>query len=279
MTVHRPLPEVRTGNLPGRLHALPPAAVGARALPLSNATLVSRDEITGTLGVFVVALDTPLSEFTAGQYVSLGVEHTGQLVQRPYSIVSLDRGATRVELFIRRLPDGRLSNLLWPLPVGTRVRVGPARGLFTLDRLDGRPRIMVGTGTGLAPLLAMLADGDARRDATPNVLIHGVSYYAELAYGERIALWAANGLPIDYRPTVSRPHERRNETWTGPVGRAETQLAQLLDESPEARNGVAYLCGNPDMIDACRAVLVAADFAPADIRVEQFHAPVTARVA
>ena len=138
---------------------------------------------------------------------------------------------------------------------------------------------MVGTGTGLAPLLAMLADSDGRRNATPNVLIHGVSYYAELAYGERLAQWAANGVPIDYRPTVSRPHERRNETWTGPVGRAEAQLARLLEESADARGGVAYLCGNPDMIDACRVVLAGAGFAPADIRVEQFHAPIPPRMA
>lgn len=275
MTIQRPLPEAR----PGRLPALPPAVVGARGLPLANATLVSRLEITGTLGVFVVALDAPLDAFNPGQYVSLGVEHAGKLVQRPYSIVSLDPARTRVELFIRRLPDGRLSNLLWPLPTGSRVRVGPARGLFTLDRTDARLRIMVGTGTGLAPLLAMLADSAARHDATPNVLIQGVSYHAELAYGERIAEWVASGVPIDYRPTVSRPHERRNEGWSGPVGRAEAQLARLLEESPAARDGVAYLCGNPDMIDACRAVLVDAGFASSDIRVEQFHAPVAPRVS
>jgi len=279
MTVQRPLPEARPGSLPGRLHTLPPAVVGARRLPLANATLVSRSEVTGTLGVFVVALNAPLGAFSPGQYVSLGVEHAGQLVQRPYSIVSLDAAGTRVELFIRRLPDGRLSNLLWPLRPGTRVRVGPARGLFTLDRADVRPRIMVGTGTGLAPLLAMLADSAARRDATPNVLIHGVSYWMELAYGERVAEWAASGVPIDYRPTVSRPHERRNETWTGPVGRAEAQLTRLLSDMPKARNGVAYLCGNPDMIDACRAALLAAGFAPADIRVEHFHGPVPRRVS
>jgi ferredoxin-NADP reductase len=275
MTVQRPLPEAR----PGRLHALPPPAVGARGLPLANATLVSRYEVTGTLGTFVVALDAPLRAYSPGQYVSLGVEHAGQLVQRPYSIVSLDPAGSRVELFIRRLPDGRLSNLLWPLRPGARLRVGQARGLFTLDRADARPRIMVGTGTGLAPLLAMLEDAEARRDVTPNFLIHGVSYYAELAYGERIASWAASGVPIDYRPTVSRPRERRNETWTGPVGRAEAQLFVLLDGSPEAREGVAYLCGNPDMIDACRAVLLAAGFAPADIRAEQFHAPLPPRIS
>ena len=270
MTVQRPLPDAR----PSRLHSLPPSVVGGRALPLANATLAAREDVTATLAVLVLALDTPLGMFKPGQYVSLGVEHAGELVQRPYSIVSLDRTGTRVELFIRRLPDGKLSNLLWALPAGSLVRVGQARGLFTLDASDGRPRLLIGTGTGLAPLLAMLADAAGRRDATPNVLIHGVSYYAELAYGERIASWMARGVPIDYRPSVSRPHEQRNSGWNGPVGRAETQVERLLLENPALTSSPAYLCGNPDMIEACRRVLVAAGVAPADIRAEQFHPPV-----
>lgn len=249
-------------------------ALSARPLATLNATLASREDVTATMAVFVVVLDAPLGAYRPGQYVSLGVERGGELIQRPYSIVSLGMSGTRAELLIRRLPDGRLSNLFWALPLGARVRVGPPRGLFVLDADDPRPRLLVGTGTGLAPLLAMLADSAARRDAALNILIHGVSYWAELAYGERIAGWAAAGLPIDYRPTVSRPHERRNAGWGGPVGRAEIQLARLLSESAAARGGVAYLCGNPDMIESCRRVLLAAGVTSADIHAEQFHAPV-----
>lgn len=257
------------------LRALPTRAAAAGARPaVANATLVSRVEVTGTLGVFAVVLDAPLGAYKPGQYVSLGVEVAGEFVQRPYSIVSLDRTGTRVELFIRRLPDGRLSNMLWALALGVRVRVGPARGLFALERDDARPRVLIGTGTGLAPLLAMLDDAAARADTTPNVLIHGVSWFAELAYQARIREWQGRGLPIDYRPTVSRPHERRNLGWSGPVGRAESQVERLLLDNPGLVDAPAYLCGNPDMIDACRRVLLAAGMAPGDIHAEQFHAPV-----
>jgi ferredoxin-NADP reductase len=265
MTLLRELPVTRTAP--------------TRPVAVANATLVSRVEVTGTLGVFAVVLDAPLGAYKPGQYVSLGVEHAGELVQRPYSIVSLGRGGTEVELFIRRLPDGRLSNMLWALTVGARVRVGPARGLFALDRDDVRPRLLIGTGTGLAPLLAMLDDACARADTTPNVLIHGVSWFAELAYASRVGDWQARGVPIDYRPTVSRPHERRNSGWEGPVGRAETQVERLLQDNPALADAPAYLCGNPDMIDACRAVLLAGGLAPHDIHAEQFHAPVASRVS
>ena len=56
-----------------------------------------------------------------------------KLVQRPYSVVSLDEPTNRLELFIRRVPDGELTSLLWVLGVGVRVRIGPAKGLFVLD--------------------------------------------------------------------------------------------------------------------------------------------------
>jgi ferredoxin-NADP reductase len=261
------------------MRALPPPVAAARPVKAPNATLASRTDITGTLGVFVVVLDVPLAAYRAGQYVSLGVELGGELVQRPYSIVTLDAAGTRLELFVRRLPDGRLSNKLWALPLGARLHVGPARGLFVLDVQDPRPRLLVGTGTGLAPLLAMLADAAARADKTSTFLVHGVSYHAELAYTERIAGWAARGLPLAYLPTVSRPHERRNSGWSGPTGRAEAQLERLLTESAVARDCVAYLCGNPDMIDSCRRVLVAAGVSAADVHAEQFHAPAGARIA
>jgi len=268
--VGRPLP---VGRAPV-LRELPPTRRTAPG-PKPNATLAARREVTATLGVFTIVADLPLGEFRPGQYASFGVWAADELIQRPYSIVELDSGRTGIELFIRRLPDGRLSNLLWAAPPGERLHVGPVKGLFTLDEADPRPRIMVGTGTGLAPLLAMLGDLAARADRTPSVLIHGASFHAELAFGERVDGWRDGGLPVDYRPTVSRPNETRNAGWLGRTGRAETQLAALLAESPSLAAGgsVAYLCGNPDMISACSTVLRAASFAPRDIRVEHFHPP------
>jgi CDP-4-dehydro-6-deoxyglucose reductase len=251
-----------------------PATTRARPIAAPNATLAGRTEVTATLATFVVVTDSPVSGFKPGQYVSLGVYSGTELIQRPYSIVSLSDDRLRLEFLIRRLPDGRLSNLLWPLPAGDRVHVGPVKGLFTLDADDHRPRVMVATGSGLAPMLAMLESAFTNHDKTPSVLIHGVSFHAELAYQRQIAAWSAAGLPLDYRPTVSRPREVRNAGWVGPVGRAETQLEALLHEWRWLRAGgsVAYLCGNPEMTRACAEVLGAAGFAPADIRVELFHA-------
>lgn len=252
---------------------VPQTAVAARPALEPNATLLRREDVTDSMAAFSIVLDAPLGRYRPGQYVSLGVLADGEWIQRPYSIVSLDGGADRVELFIRRVPDGALSSRLWTLPIGARVRVGQPKGLFVLDENDRRPRVFIGTGTGLAPLLAMLDELVSRGDDVPSALVHGVSYRDELAYGYRIAAWMVTGLPVVYRPTVSRPDDARNEGWRGYTGRADTAVARLLDEMPIVRGGLAYLCGNASMIASCSEVLVAAGFAPADIRSEKFHAP------
>ena len=238
-----------------------------------NATIAARADMTDTLCAFTFALDSALGEFKPGQYVSLGVAESGGLTQRPYSIVSVDDSGRWLELFIRRVRDGALSGRLWPLAVGSRVRVGPARGLFALDPADQRERLLIGTGTGLAPLLAMLESMALRGDTTRAVLIHGVSYQDELAFGERVQGWVEGGLPIDYLPAVSRPDDPRNASWPGLVGRADAILGRVLAEWPSTRGGVAYMCGNPDMVEACSKVLADAGFVDSDIRAEKFHAP------
>lgn len=247
--------------------------VASRPALEPNATLLRREDVTDSMAAFTVALDAPLARYRPGQYVSLGLFADGQWIQRPYSIVSLDGASDRVELFIRRVPDGALSGRLWRLPVGARVRVGPPKGLFVLDEADRRPRLFIGTGTGLAPLLAMLDELVSRGDDVSSGLVHGVSYRDELAYGYRIAAWMISGLPLVYRPTVSRADDPRNEGWRGYTGRADAAIARLLDEMPALRGGVAYLCGNPQMIESCSERLRAAGLAEADIRAEKFHAP------
>ena len=82
---------------------------------------------------------------------------TGQrLIQRPYSIASPPGHSAELEFFIRRVSGGAFTSLLWAAPIGTRLRVGPPRGLFMLDREDRRDRLFISAGTGLAPFLSML---------------------------------------------------------------------------------------------------------------------------
>lgn len=242
------------------------------AQPL-NATLVERLEVADSMAKFRLRLDSALAAFRPGQYVSLGVSAAAGIAQRPYSVVSLPAAGNDVELFIRRVDGGAVSPRLWQLAPGDRVRVGPAKGLFVLDENDRRTRVFVGTGTGLAPLLAMLDRLAQAGDRSPNVLIHGVANQTELGYRGRIEAWIAGGLDLWYIPSVSRPADAANADWTGTTGRADAVLEKVFAADPSLCGGTAYLCGNPQMLESVTAGLVAAGMRPDDVRSERFQAP------
>lgn len=255
--------------LPAR--PLPLSTAVARSAGAANATLVARRDVGRSAALFALWLDAPLVAYQSGQYVAVGLPVAGDLVQRPYSIVSASAEGRRIELFVRLVPGGALSPSLLRRDQGARLRVGPPRGMFTLEIGDRRPRLLVGAGTGVAPLLAMLEDSTVRADGVPATLVHGVSHADELVFDNRLVAWRERGLALDYRPTVSRPLEPRSEGWSGRCGRAEVQLAAVVSEHDfEPDNVVAYLCGSPAMVEQASFVLADAGVPRSAIRVERF---------
>jgi ferredoxin--NADP+ reductase len=241
--------------------ALAPTPAARRELA-PNASLVSRIDLTPSIARFVVRPDAGVPAFKPGQYFAVGLQVEGAPLQRPYSTASNAGETERLEFLIRRVPGGTFTPALWQTPVGGRVWLGPPKGLFTLRPGDERTHLFVSTGTGLAPFISMseallAADAtDAGAAAGPRIaVIHGVSYVPELAYRDRLEGWAAAGRLI-YVPTVSRPADPANAGWTGATGRTEAILGGVCDDlglDPAAT--VAYICGNPEMIDTAVDIL------------------------
>ena len=247
-----------------------PVVTGGSVIPAGskpyNGRIIAREDLTPTVATFRVVLDRAPFPFEAGQYIAIGLELSQGLVQRPYSIASSARRYEEgYELYIRRVPGGAFTPSLFATRVGQRLLVRRPKGRFVLG-VDDRPiHLFVATGCGLAPFLAMLRtlidEGRPRRV----VLLHGVSYVAELGYRALLEDWERSGaLPLRYLPTISRPGARENAGWQGRVGRAEAQLPEVLDDLGLTPQGtVVYLCGNPEMIGRSREVLAERGF-PAD---------------
>lgn len=228
-----------------------------------DATIVGRADLTDGIGFFRVRPDGPPSPFVPGQYVTVGLAGGDRRIERPYSIASsarrLDGG---YELYVRLVPGGALTPLLFRSVPGDRVSLRRPKGRFTLAPGDDRTHLFVATGCGLAPFMSMLRTLDDDAAPRPTVLLHGVSYAEELGY--RHELEALAGDPrwsFTYVPTVSRPREQRNAGWSGRTGRAESVLGPLIRELALAPDRtVAYVCGNPEMTVAVDAILRAAGF-------------------
>lgn len=255
-----------------------PSMVRPTAAIEPNATLEARDDLTPTIARLRIRADDGRPVFRAGQYLAIGLPVDGRFVQRPYSVASAPDDTEALEFLVRLVPGGSLTPHLWRLRPGDRVRIGPPKGLFTLDDDDPRQHLLLATGTGIAPLRSMLwallartatTVAGVRRDRRP-IVVHGVATKPEFAYRDQLERLSRDGT-IVYVPAISRPSDPENSAWRGPTGRLDGLMTQVAADAALAPSStVAYLCGNPAMILGVGSRLADLGLPPEAIRAEQY---------
>lgn len=205
--------------------------------------------------------------FRAGQFARLGVQKAdGSLVWRAYSMLSAPHDE-HLEFFSIVVPGGEFTSELSRLKEGDQLLVEKqAVGYLTLDRfIDGRDLWLIGTGTGLAPFLSILQDFEVWQRFERVVLVYSARSQTELAYQELIAGLMQRDYLAEYADKfIYVPIVTREEV----PGALHGRVTKLIENGElEQRVGLALtpersrvmLCGNPQMIDDCRAVLKTRD--------------------
>ncbi len=179
----------------------------------------------------------------------------GYTAQRSYSIASspLDQG--EVELTIDRLDDGEVSPYFHDVvEAGDQVELrGPFASYFVW-RAEA-PVLLVGGGSGVVPLMAMLRH---RRRIMPELrmrLIYSVRAADEVIY--------ADELGDDAMLTFTREPPAG---WTGHTGRIDSALIAATVDTP----GTAFVCGSNGFVEAASGLLLGAGFDAGSIRTERF---------
>jgi ferredoxin-NADP reductase len=235
-----------------------------------NARLSRWDVVSDGLVICAVQLDGEPIQFIPGQYNTLGLDDAdGKTVLRPMSISSPATDLSEYEYFIRLVPEGEFTPLLWQRSVGDRMFMKGAKGKFVLQD-DGKKCLFVASGTGLAPFISMIETMLATGESREMHLLHGVSHAYDLAWREWLTeIEADQRLPFHYAGTVSRPQQ--NPDWTGLTGRVETVVGAEMDRRGlTAADTTIYLCGNPDMITAVEDIGAERGFPPEQIRKELY---------
>lgn len=187
--------------------------------------------------------------FRAGQWVSLKFPLAGpdEVLARSYSIASAPRPDHSFELAVTRVDEGPGSNFLHEMKVGDTVVAAEPLGFFTLPDTLTRPLLLVGTGTGVAPLRAMI-ESLANADAPPVTLLFGVRHREDLLYADEFAALAQRNERFTFEPTLSRP----DADWAGRTGYVQQHLPALVAASPGCD---VYICGLNAMVAEARNVL------------------------
>jgi ferredoxin-NADP reductase len=208
----------------------------------------------------------------AGQHYDVRLTaEDGYQAQRSYSIASAADRSGEVELGIERIPDGEVSPYFHDVLVeGDRVEVrGPIGGYFVWEPGMGGPLMLVGGGSGVVPLMAMLRARQASGDATPAALLYSSRTIGDIIYRAELEQLAAEG----HGPAVVHTLTREQPPgWDGLARRIdEPMLASVLDRIGGIGAGpLAYICGPTLLVENAASGLTNLGMPPARVRTERF---------
>ena len=211
--------------------------------------------------------------FTPGQFLQIDFHYDdGTPTKRSYSVASVGDGSSpvqRIEIAVSYVEGGAATRLLGDLPIGGVVDASGPYGRFCLQATDTHPRyLLLATGTGVTPYRAMLPQIEKLLAAGDRevVLLYGARSEAELLYGEEFEAFAQKHRGFLFHGCLSR-QARTVPRSTDRSGHVQHVLAEL---GPHAERDIAYLCGNPNIVDAAFAVLKESGLPVSQIRREKY---------
>jgi ferredoxin-NADP reductase len=228
--------------------------------------LETRPETPKTKSLFV---EVPGWEgHKAGQHLDVRLTaEDGYQAQRSYSIASAPEDGG-LEIVVERLEDGEVSPYLTDeLRVGDRLELrGPIGGWFTWEAREGGPLFLVGGGSGIAPLMAMIRHrAAAGSDASCRLLYSSRSREETIYAGELDRLAAEDGeLEVIHTLTRSQP-----VGWTGYSRRIDREMLEEVAWAPRERP-LAFVCGPTPLVEAAATALVELGHDPSRVKTERF---------
>ncbi|OEF10061.1 FAD-binding oxidoreductase [Aliivibrio logei] len=192
-------------------------------------------------------------DYLPGQYVDLSFKG----VKRSYSIANAKSELKELELHIRKVPNGQMSRLLFDeLKENQLMRIeGPKGTFFVKD--NTKPLVLIATGTGIAPIKAIVEELIAKGDKRAIRIYWGMQYEKELYCDELIKM--ANQINhISFTPVLSREEEVVHGCEQGYVQNVVVRDFESLE------NVEVYACGSLRMIEDAKALFL------------EYHLPVSA---
>ena len=202
----------------------------------------------------------------AGQHVDVRLTaDDGYQAQRSYSIASAADGA-RVELTVERIDDGEVSPYLTEeARAGDRFELrGPVGGYFVWDPNPAGAVLLVGGGSGVVPLMAMVRQRVANGDAVRTCLLYSARSWEDVIYRDELERHGqgGDGFEIVYTLTREQPPD-----WNGYGRRVDREL--LADVAPEEL-ALTFVCGPTPFVEAVAEALVGLGHEPSRIKTERF---------
>lgn len=198
--------------------------------------------------VAILRIQLPANEvlqYRAGQYIEFLLKD-GQ--RRSYSMANPPQVEAGLELHIRHMPGGVFTDHVF-LQMKPReiLRLEGPLGTFYLREESELPIVMVASGTGFAPIKAMIEYSLEKAMRRPIHLYWGGRREADLYMADLAHTWAQQHEHIHFIPVLSDVPE--SETWSGRTGLVHRAV---MEDFPDLSGHQVYACGAPVMVDAAQ---------------------------
>ncbi len=214
----------------------------------------------------------PLCRFVyyPGQFCTLVLNIGGKKVVRSYSISSSPTRPFSLEITIKRVPGGLVSNWLPDnLHVGDRLEISGPKGRFCLTPGQIPPKLLfLAAGSGITPLMSMtrwLCDLSAGVDIK---FLNSVKTPADLVFNAELDMLAARygSVKTFATTTLETP-----SGWAGLTGRLCREMIERV--APDLRERQVYMCGPEGFMTSARALLEQMGFDLSRLHSESFAPP------
>jgi ferredoxin-NADP reductase len=227
-----------------------------------EANVVKRQMLSSDILRLVLEYETEFN-FFAGQFINL--KRPDGLI-RSYSIANIPHHENILDFHVRRLPNGQFSTWVHDeLEIGMELTVSQAQG--ACHYLPGRaeqPLLLVGTGSGLAPLCGIVTDALVKGHSGPIHLFHGSRDLDGLYLMDELRELAMEFVNFQYTPCLSG-----NSTVTDYARGRAHEVA--LSSAQSLKGWRVYLCGHPEMVNQTKKMAYLKGVSMNDIYADAFH--------
>ncbi|MDH4096256.1 MAG: CDP-6-deoxy-delta-3,4-glucoseen reductase [Betaproteobacteria bacterium] len=197
--------------------------------------------------VMALHLKLPANEklvYLAGQYLEFLLKDGSR---RSFSMANAPHDAELVQLHVRHVAGGAFTDHVFgKMKERDILRFEGPLGTFFLREDSAKPIVFVASGTGFAPIKAIVEEALHKGIARPMTLYWGGRRPKDLYMNALAESWAAQGR-ITYTPVISDASPE--DAWTGRMGFVHRAV---MEDFPDLSGHQVYACGVPVMVDAAR---------------------------